>query len=203
VTSGQITSLPGQFPSRGVTWGHFLSRDGHLLRVTGLQELKVTKTWLIRLLQPLPNDFRSNHITSGHLGSCEVISCHMTATSGELQSCRSSNVPKTCIKSLLQPLPVTPSQMTSIPGHFRSREVISCNVTANSCVVQPCRGSNVPKTWLIGLPQPLPGYFKSNHATSGSVPVTWRFVMSFPVTWLPPPACYSPVGAQTYPKLAL
>ena len=46
-----------------------------------------------------------------------------------------------------------------------------------------------------------PTIFWSNDVTSGSLPVTWGQVMSFPVTWLPPPASYSPVGAQTCPNL--
>ena len=36
VTSGQMTSLPGYCRLRVVTLRHFLSRDCHLLRVTGL-----------------------------------------------------------------------------------------------------------------------------------------------------------------------
>jgi len=31
-----MTSTLGHFRSRGVTWGHFLSCDCHLLRVTAL-----------------------------------------------------------------------------------------------------------------------------------------------------------------------
>ena len=69
----------------------------------------------------------------------------------------------------------TSGQMTSLPGHFRhvgSHVVISCHVTATSCELQPCRSSNVPKTLLIGLLQPLPCDFRSNDVTSGSLPVT-------------------------------
>jgi len=36
VTSGQMTSLPGPFRSREVTWCHFLSRDCLPLRATAL-----------------------------------------------------------------------------------------------------------------------------------------------------------------------
>ena len=35
-------------------------------------------------------------------------------------------------------------QVTST--HVRSWDVISCDVTATSCEIQPCRSSNVPKT---------------------------------------------------------
>jgi len=40
VTSGQMTSLPGHFRSPEVTWRHFLSCDGLLLRATALWEVK-------------------------------------------------------------------------------------------------------------------------------------------------------------------
>jgi len=98
---------------------------------------------------------------------------------------------------------MTSGQMTSHPGPFgnvRSRDVISCHVTATSCELQPCRSSNVPKTWRINLLQSLQNGFRSNDVPPGSLPVTWGHVSSFPVTWLPPAASYSPVGAQTYPK---
>ena len=69
----------------------------------------------------------------------------------------------------------TSGQMTSLLGHFRSRGsyvVISCHVTA-TCELQPCGSSNVPKTGLTGFLQSLPGDFRSNDVTSGSLPVTW------------------------------
>jgi len=77
-----------------------------------------------------------------------------------------------------------------------ARSVTSFPVTTTSCKLQPCRSSNVPKTWLTGLLQPFPGDFRSNDVTSGSLPVTSGHMTSFPVTWLPPPVSYSPVGAQ-------
>jgi len=83
----------------------------------------------------------------------------------------------------------------------RSRDVISCHVKATSCELQPCWSSNAPKTRFIRLLQPLPGKFRSNDVISGSLSVTWGDVTSFPVTWWPPPASYSPAGAQTYQKL--
>jgi len=146
-----MVSLPGHFLTRGlvmafpVTW---LPPPVSYSPV-GAQ---THKTRVLGLLQLLPGDFRSNYVTSGHVRSCDVISCH---------------------------------------------------VTAISCELQPCRCSNIPKTWLMGLLQPLPGDSRANDATSGWLPVTWGHVTSFPATWLLPPASYSPVGAQTYPKLDL
>ena len=40
-------------------------------------------------------ELRHFRVTCGHVRSCDIISCHVTATSCELQSGRSSNVPKT------------------------------------------------------------------------------------------------------------
>jgi len=136
----------------------------------------------------------------------DAISCHVTATCCELQPSRSSIVLETWLTRLLQPLPGDFRSNDVTSDHFRSREVvwvISSHVTATSCKLQPCRSSNAPKTWFIGLLQPLPGDFRSNHVTSGSLPVTWDHVTSFPVTWQPSPASYRPVKPQTYPKLDL
>jgi len=216
-----MTSLPCHFRSREVKWRHFLSRDGHLLRVSALRSSNVPKTWNIRLLQPLPGDLRWNAVTSGHVRSRDVISCHVTATSCGLQSCESSNVHKTRITGLLQPLqgdfrsndvtsgsfavtwrhilscddhllrvtamyePNVPKTrlsglLQSLPGDFRSndvfrvtsghvmpRHVISCHVTATSCELQPCRSSNVPKSRITGLLQPLPDDFRSDESLPG------------------------------------
>jgi len=83
-------------------------------------------------------------------------------------------------------------------GHFRSRDVIKCYVTASSCEVQPCRKWNVQYTQVFGLLQPLLGDFRSNDVTCGSLTVMWGDVTSLPVTWLPPPARYSLVGSEMY-----
>jgi len=79
--------------------------------------------------------------------------------------------------------------------HFRSREVTW--QTPASC--SPARAQSTQNSTYMPL-QPLPGDFRSNDVTSGSLPVTWGHVTSFHVTWLPPPASYSPVKAQTCPK---
>jgi len=89
-------------------------------------------------------------------------------------------------------------RVTSCP--VRSCDVISCHVTATSCEFQRCRSSNVPGTRLIRLLPPLPVDFESNDVTCGPLPVMWGHVTSSAVTWRPPPASFSPVGAKTYPK---
>jgi len=96
---------------------------------------------------------------------------------------------------------VTSGQITSLSGHFRSPEVTwrhLLSLTASSCELQPCRKWNIQYTPVFVLPQPLPGHFRSNDATSGSLPVTWGHVKSLPVTWRPPPASYSLVGSEIY-----
>jgi len=80
-------------------------------------------------------------------------------------------------------------QMSSLLGDLWSPEFTwlhLLSVTASSCEQQPCRKWNVQYTPAFGLPQPLPGDFRCNHVTSGSLPVTWCHVTSFPFMWLPP-----------------
>jgi len=96
----------------------------------------------------------------------------VTATSCELQPCRSSNVPKTWLTGFLQPLPGDFQSNDVTSGHVGSHKLISCHVTTTSCEFQPWR-SKVPKTCLIGPLQPLPGDFRANDVTSRSLPVTW------------------------------
>jgi len=74
--------------------------------------------------------------------------------------------------------------------HLRSCHVIFCHVTASSSELQPCGKWNVQYMWVFGPLQPLPGHFRSNDVTSGSLPETWSHVTSLSVTWLPPPASY-------------
>jgi len=116
---------------------------------------------------------------------------------------KAQTYPKLDLYAFYRLLQLTSVQMTSLwvtSGHVRSRNVISCHVTATSCEFQPCRSSNVPKTRIIRLPQPLPGDFRSNNLATESLAVTWGHVTSFSVTWWPPAASYSPVKAQTYPN---
>ena len=76
--------------------------------------------------------------------------------------------------------------------------VISCHVIATYCKLQPCRRSSVPTIRVFGVPQPLPGDFRSIDVITGWLPVTWGHVISFPVTWLPPPASYGTKRVQRY-----
>jgi len=141
----------------------------------------IPKTWLIRLPQPLPGEFRSNNVTFGHMRSFPVMWRPPPATYSPVKAKRHPNSISTLSTATSRLLPVKWCHFRVTSNHVRSRDVISCHVTATSCLLQPCKSSNVPKTRPIGLLQPLPGDFRSNHVTSGSLPVTWGSVMSISV----------------------
>jgi len=148
----------------------------------------------------LPVKWRHFHVTSGHLRSCDVVSCAVTTSPCELQPCRKWNSQDTWVFSLLQPL----------SSNFRSNDV-----TFGSLPVSWVHVMSFPVTWLppplsyhlvksesqytqvFGPLQPLPGDFRSNNDTSGWLPVTWGHV-TFPVPSLPPHASYSLVGSETH-----
>jgi len=139
----------------------------------------------------------------GHVMSFPVMSLPPPANYSPVGAQTSQNLTYRPFRGTPRWLPVKQCNFQVTSGHVRSRDVISCHVTATPCGLQPRRSSNIPKTWLTGLVQPLAGYFLSNDVTSGSLLVTRACVTSFPVTWLPSPASYSPVGTQTSPKLYL
>jgi len=170
----------------------------------------VLETWLTGLLQPLPGNFRLNDITSGSL---PVTWGHVTSfpvtwlpppTSYSLVWAQT--YPKLDLQASTATsrwLPVKWRHFRIASCYMRSRDVISCHLTAICCELQTCRSSNVLETWLTGLLQPLQCNFLSYDVNSGRLAVTWGHMTSFPVTWLPPTTSYSTVGAQTYPKVDL
>jgi len=83
-------------------------------------------------------------------------------------------------------------------GHLRSRDVI--HFLTRDCLLYRATGLYVVKCTVHAFYdlQPLPRHFRSSDVTSGSLPVTWDHITSFPVTWLPPPASYSFVGSEMY-----
>ena len=87
--------------------------------------------------------------------------------------------PKLDLEAFYSHFQVTSCLMTALPGHFRSHDAISYHVTATSSKLQLCRSSNVPKTSLVRLLRPLPGDFRSNNVTSGSLPVISGHVSHF------------------------
>jgi len=206
----QVTSV--EMTHFRVTSGLLLSRDIISCHGTASScELQLCRKWNVQitsvfgLLQPLPGDFRANDVTFrslvvtlGHVTSFPVTwlppPARYSLVGSEMYSISQ-------FSAFYRPFQVTSGQMTPLPGHFRqlrSRDVISCHVTASSRELQPCRKWNVQYTPVFGLPQMLPGNFQWNDVTSGSLTVTWGHVTSFPVTWLPPTASYSLVGSEVY-----
>jgi len=80
LTSGQMTSLPGHFRSREVTWGHLLSRNATTSELQPCRSRNAPRAWLVPL-QPLLGDFRprrhfrSRDVTRGHflLRECHLL----------------------------------------------------------------------------------------------------------------------------------
>jgi len=190
------TSLPGFFWSADVIFCHVIASSC---------ELQPHRMWNVQymsfgFLQPLPGDFQSNDVTSGSL----------LVTWGDVTSFPVTSLPPPASYNLVGSemfticefwvsaatskwLPVKWRHFQVSFDHLRSRDVISCHVTASSCELQPCRKWNV-HNMCFGFLQPLPSDFRSNHVT----PVTWGHVTSFPAMWLPSPASYSLVGSEMY-----
>jgi len=190
VTSGQITSIQGHFM-------YLRSRDIISCPVTASScELHYCRKWNVQytpvfgLQKPLPGHFRSSDVSSGSL----PVTCgHMTSFPVTwLPPPRDSLVGSEMYSiqhfwpftATSRRLPVKWRHFRNTSGHLRSRDVISCHVSASSCKLQPCRKWNLQYTQVFGLLQPLPGDFRSNNVTSGPLLVTWGHVTSFPVTWL-------------------
>jgi len=127
VTSGQMMSLPGHFRSPEVTWRHFLSRDGLFLRATALLEVKCTVYATFRpstaTSRWLPVKWRHFLVTSGHLKSRDVISCRVTPPPASYSLVGSEMYSIRHYSALHSHFQVTSSEMTSLPGQFRSRKV--------------------------------------------------------------------------------
>jgi len=212
---GLLRPLPGDFRSNHASCGPLSVKWGHVtwFPVTGVTpppsysplELKRTQNTSFRTSivtsRWLPVKWHHFWVTCGHVRSRDFISCHVNATC-ELQNCRSSKCTKqefSALTATFKWLPLKWRHFRVTSGHVRSRYIISSLVDATSCELQPCRTSNIHKTWVFCLLQPLPGDFWSN-VTIGSLPVTWDHMTSFSVTWMLPPASCCCAGAQTYTK---
>ena len=124
--SNDVTS--GSLPTREVTRRHFLSCDSDLLRVTALLELKHTQHLTSGLVQQLPGDFRSNDVTSESL---PVTWAHVTTfpvtwlPPPASYSLVGNEMYSICqFSALYSYFQVTSAQITSLPGHFWSPEVM-------------------------------------------------------------------------------
>jgi len=188
-----MTSLAGHFRSPEVTWHHLLSGDCLLLRATFLWEVKSTGVFGLQPIQVTSGQMMS---LLGHFRSPEVTWRHLllraSLVGSEIYSIQGFSA-----YSQSRWLPAKWRHFWVTSGHLRSRDIISCHVTASYCELQPCRKWNVQYTRVFGLLQALPGGFRSNDVSSESLPVTWGHV-TFPVTWLPPTASYSLVRSEMY-----
>jgi len=188
--------LPVKWRHFRVTSGLLLSHDVISCHVTASScELQLCRKWNVQitsvfgLLEPLPGDFRANDetfrslvVTWGHVTSFPVTWLPPPANYSLVRS-EMYSIPQ--FSAVYRPFQVTSGQMTPHPGHFRqlrSRDVISCHVTASSRELQPCRKWNVQYTPVFGLAQPLASDFRSKDVTFRSLPVTWGHVTWFPVT---------------------
>jgi len=148
-------------------------------------------------MRSLPSHFRSPKITWRHFLPSGCLVLRATGLYSVKCTVYASFGPSTSTSRWLE-VKWSPLQVTS--GHLRSRNIISCEVTASYYELQRCRKWNVHCTQVFSFLQPLPGDFRSNDVTSGSLPVTWGHVTTFPITWLPNTAIYSLVGNETYSK---
>jgi len=164
-------------------------------RKTNVQDMRVSAFYIYLpmtsgQMTSLPGHFRSPEVHN-------VISCPWrppTAVGSEMYSILEFSA----LYSHIQLLAVKWRHLRDTFGHLRSRDVISCHVTASDGKLQPCRKWYVQYTQVFGLLHPLPGDFRSNDVTFGSLPVTWGHVTSFPATLLLPTARYSLVGSEMY-----
>jgi len=142
--------LPCHFQSPEFTWRHFPSRDFLLLRTTALLEVKwivyagfwpstATSRWL-------PVKWRHLRVTSGHLRSRAVISCHVSASSCELRLVGSEMYSIRKCLAFYSYFLVTSGQMMSLPGHFWSPEVTCRYFLSRVCLLlraTPCSKWNI------------------------------------------------------------
>jgi len=125
--------LPVKWRCFLVTFGNLSSRHVISCHVTASScELKACKKWNVEytgdfgLLHPLHNDFRSNNVISGspavtwdHVTSFSVV--WLPPSSYSLVGSETYSIRK--FLTFYSPFQVTFSQMTSLPGHFRSPEI--------------------------------------------------------------------------------
>jgi len=180
---GLLQQLPGHFRSNDltsrslpVTWSHVTSFPVSWLPPPASYSLVRSQTHSTRHFWPStatsrwhPVKLRHFRVTSGPLRSRDIISCHVTASSSEVEPCRMSKTvyasfrPSTATSRWL---PVRWRHFRGTCAHLRWRDIIYCNVTAFSCELQHCRKSNAQYMPVIDL-QPLPGDFRSTTSLLG------------------------------------
>jgi len=115
--------------SLSVTWGHVTSFPVTWLPPHASYNLLWYQTHSVCRFRPstatsrwLPVKWRHFQVTSDHLRSRDVISCHVTVSSCELQPCMKSSTQCMTVFGLLQPLPGDFRSNDVTFGHFRPPE---------------------------------------------------------------------------------
>jgi len=95
--NNQFRWLPVKWRHFRVTFGHLRSHDVIFCHVTAFyRELQFCRTWNVQYTRVwfstatsrwLPVKSRLSRVTFGHLRSCDVFYCYMTASSCELKPC--------------------------------------------------------------------------------------------------------------------
>jgi len=187
------STTTSRFPVKGRQFRPLRSRDVISCHVTASCKLQLCRksNTVYASFRPsiatsrwLQVKLRHFRVTSGHLRSLDAISCHVTASSCKLQTCRKSIsiCQFSSFYSYFQGLPVKWRNFQSLPvswGHVTSFPVTWLPPLLSYSLV----GSETQSMRDVGLQQPLQGDFRSNDVSSGALPVTWGHVTSFPVTW--------------------
>ena len=120
-----------------VTCCHFLSCLCHLMRVTSRFELKLTQNPSFRsstaTSRRLPVKLRDLRVTSGHVRSRDVISCHCECHLLGVTALQELKHTKPDFSTFYSHFQVTSGHMTSLPNHFRSREVTRPHFLSREC----------------------------------------------------------------------
>jgi len=200
IRSNDVTSL-----SLPVTWDDMTSfpitwKPPASGRIVGNEKYSIREfSAFYSHFQVTSGQMTSFRVTIGHLRSRDVIRCHVTASSCELQPCRKLNVQYMPFSTFYSHFQVTSGQMTSFLGQFLSPEVMWRHLLSHDCLLlratalyevkcSVCVFSAFNRHFQVtsGQTTSLPSHFRSPD-------VTWRHF----VTWRSP-ASYSLVGSKMY-----
>jgi len=152
---GILHPLPSDFQSNDVTfewlpitWGHATSFPASWLSPNVSYSLVGSEMYLIRQFSVFythfhvfPGQWRHFRVTSSHLRSLDVISCHVTASYCELQPWRKWNVQYTTVFSLLH----------ALKGDVRWNDVTSGSLPVTWGYVTSFLATWLPPRWATAL----------------------------------------------------
>jgi len=141
-----LQPLPGDFQSNNVTsvsisvtWGHMTSFPEEWQPPASYSSVRISNVpqkWVVGLLQQLPGDFRWNDVTSWSLPVTwgQVTSFSLSWLSTPV-SVAAQTYPEPKFLAFCSYFLVTSGKMTSLQGHFRSREVPWPHFLSRDCHV--------------------------------------------------------------------